>query len=171
MMSCSALGWNFTELGEFDPIECFQSFFGIVAGMSICGGCSPGFRQPIGKEGDVKQRYFQAALAGPAVTSETRAGCRLSGKQFLFRCAYSGTAFYISHGGAERKRGSLCIRLHRGAELSRGSSQHGSGRRRIAPRLLGGIGVAVCGGPWTPPSKVPSLSECGNGKAALCVWV
>lgn len=39
------------------------------------------------------------------------------------------------------------------------------------PRLLGGIGGAARGGPWTLPSKVPSLPECGNGKAAPWIRV
>lgn len=39
------------------------------------------------------------------------------------------------------------------------------------PRLLGGIGGAARAGPWTLASKVPSLPECGNGKAAPWIRV
>lgn len=103
------LGWNFTEMGEFDPSKGFQYFSGIVGGVLVCTACSQSFKQPIGKGRDVKQRSLQTILADPTVASETRAGCRLSGKQFLFRCACSGTAFYISHSSTERKQGSLYI--------------------------------------------------------------
>lgn len=60
-----------------------------MGGILICADCSLGFKQLIGKEGDVKWRggyraeILQAVLAGPAVTSETRAGCRLSGNFYF----------------------------------------------------------------------------------------
>lgn len=54
-------------MGEFDPSKCFQQCFDIVGGILVCAGCSLGFKQLLGKEGDVKWRYFQAVLAGPAV--------------------------------------------------------------------------------------------------------
>lgn len=99
------------------------------------------------KGGRCETRIFPGSISWPAVASETRAGCRLSGEQFLFRCAYSGTAFYISHSRTERKWGSLYVWLQRWARQTR--SQEGAGGGRVVPRLLGGIGAAARGGPCT----------------------
>lgn len=99
------------------------------------------------KGGRCETRMFPGSISWPAVTSETRAGCRLSSKQILFRCAYSGTAFYISHSGTERKWGSPYVWLQHWARQTH--SQEGAGSGRVVPRLLGGIGVAACGGPCT----------------------
>lgn len=127
----------------------------------ICAGCTLGFKQLIGKEGNVRQRYFHEILAGLAVTSETRAGCRLS-SNFYFGAPIQELCFTSVTAVQGGNRALSASDFAKSVSTARAAAS----TALAGAVLLGGIGVAVYSGPWTVPSKVSSLSECGNGKAA-----